>query len=80
MTSLSVVSRIDFTYLLHLSGMSRGNLSTQMSKLGEAKLVKIEKSFKDNRPRTIYALTERGIGALRRYKRNMASILAALPD
>lgn len=77
---LSVVKRIDFTFLLKLSGLSRGNLSVQMSKLGEAKLVSIEKSFRHNRPRTIYQLTGRGISALRRYKRDMASILAALPD
>ena len=77
---LSVVRRIDFTYLLKLSGLSRGNLSVQMSKLGEAKLVSIDKSFRDNRPRTMYELTERGVEALREYKRSMVAILATLPD
>ncbi len=77
---LAVVESIDFTYLLKLSGLSRGNLSVQMSKLGDAKLVKIEKSFRDKRPRTVYRLTAQGTRALRQYKRNMTSILAALPD
>jgi DNA-binding MarR family transcriptional regulator len=77
---LAVVKRIDFTYLLKLSGLSRGNLSVQMNKLGDAKMVRIEKSFQDNRPRTVYQLTARGTNALREYKRNMKSILAALPD
>jgi len=77
---LAVVERTDFTYLLRLSGLSRGNLSVQMSKLGEARLVRIDKSFRDKRPRTIYQLTERGMNALREYKKNMSTILAALPD
>ena len=77
---LSVIKRSDFTYLLKLSGMTRGNLSVQMSKLGDARLVDIEKTFKGNRPRTMYRLTSKGIEALRQYKRNMKELLAALPD
>ncbi|MDJ0655080.1 MAG: transcriptional regulator [Xanthomonadales bacterium] len=80
MAFLSVVKKTDFTYLLNLSGLSRGNLSVQMSRLGDAGLVKIEKSFQANRPRTVYQLTARGVKALRAYKRNMQTILAALPD
>jgi DNA-binding MarR family transcriptional regulator len=77
---LAVVKRTDFTYMLKLSGLTRGNLSAQMNKLGDAKMVKIEKSFQGNRPRTTYQLTTRGTNALREYKKNMNTILAALPD
>lgn len=77
---LSVVKRTDFTYLLKLSGMSKGNLSVQINKLGEAKMVSIDKSFQGNRPRTVYELTAEGRKALRAYKKNMQAILAALPD
>ena len=77
---LAVVKRADFTYLLKLSGLTRGNLSVQMSRLGDAKLVKIEKTFQENRPRTMYQLTQKGINALRKYKKSMNAILAALPD
>jgi DNA-binding MarR family transcriptional regulator len=77
---LSAIKRADFTYLLKLSGMTRGNLSVQMSKLGDANLVAIEKTFQGNRPRTIYQLTQKGVEALRQYKRNMNQLLAALPD
>ena len=80
MAFLAVVKRADFTYLLKLSEMSKGNLSVQMNRLGDARLVKIEKSFEGNRPRTIYQLTEQGRKALRAYKKNMTAILAALPD
>ena len=77
---LAVVKRADFTYLLNLSGMTRGNLSVQMSKLGEADLVAIEKSFEGNRPRTMYQLTRKGTEELRSYKRCMNELLAVLPD
>ncbi len=80
MAFLAVVKRADFTYLLKLSEMSKGNLSVQMNRLGDARLVKIEKSFEGNRPRTIYQLTAQGRNALRAYKKNMTAILAALPD
>ena len=77
---LSVVKRTDFTYLLKLSGMSKGNLSVQMNKLGDAEMVRIDKSFQGKRPRTMYELTAQGRKALRTYKKNMKMILAALPD
>ena len=68
------------SYLLKLSGMSKGNLSVQMNKLGSAKMVRIDKSFAGNRPRTMYELTAQGRKALRAYKKSMKMILAALPD
>ncbi len=77
---LSVVKRADFVYLLRQSGFSRGNLSVQMTKLAEAGLVDIDKSFVDNRPRTAYALTKAGRSALRAYKVSMTALLDALPD
>ncbi len=77
---LSVVRRADFTFLLKQTGLSRGNLSVQMGRLGDAGLIEIEKTFQGNRPRTVYHLTPNGEEALRNYKRSMAEILAALPD
>jgi len=77
---LSVVRRTDFTYLLKLTGMSKGNLSVQMNKLGDARLVQIDKSFEGKRPRTVYQLTRAGREALRTYKKNLRVILDALPD
>ena len=77
---LAVVKRADFTYLLNVSGLSKGNLSVQMSRLADGDLVKIEKSFRDNRPRTMYELTREGRQALRAYKKNMLTILSVLPD
>lgn len=75
---LSVVKQADFVYLLRQSGFSRGNLSVQMTKLAEAGLVDIEKSFVDNRPRTTYALTKQGRSALRAYKVGMTALLEVI--
>ena len=74
------MKRTDFTDLLKLTGMSKGNLSVQMSKLGDAGLVRIDKTFEGKRPRTIYQLTREGRSALRAYKKNMTEILGALPE
>jgi DNA-binding MarR family transcriptional regulator len=76
---LSVLKRADFVYLLRHSGLSRGNLSVQMTKLAEAGIVDIDKSFVDNRPRTVYTLTAKGRAALASYKAGMSALLDALP-
>ncbi len=76
---LSVLKRADFVYILRQTGLSRGNLSVQMTKLAEAGYVEIEKSFVDNRPRTVYTLTPEGQAALGAYKTGMTAFLDALP-
>lgn len=76
---LSVLDRADFVYLLRESGISKGNLSVQMTKLSEAGFVEVEKRFVDNRPRTTYSLTASGRESLRGYKRTLSEILAVLP-
>jgi DNA-binding MarR family transcriptional regulator len=80
LAQLSSVKRADFTWLLNQTGMTRGNISVQMSRLADAGMVQVEKMFHNNRPRTLYELTDAGILALKEYKKNMTAILAALPD
>jgi DNA-binding MarR family transcriptional regulator len=77
---LAVVKKADFTWLLGQTGLTRGNLSVQMSKLAEAGVVKVEKRFHNNRPQTLYELTKAGRQALRRYKKSMQIILDTLPN
>lgn len=77
---LSALKRADFVYLMRHAGLSRGNLSVQMTKLSDAGLVDIEKSFVDNRPRTMYALTAKGRAALAEYKAAMSTLLETIPD
>ena len=80
LVQLAAVKKADFTWLLHQTGLSRGNLSVQMSKLAEAGVVTVNKRFLNNRPQTLYELTKMGRQALRHYKESMQNILDALPD
>lgn len=76
---LAAVRRADFTWLLHQTGLTRGNLSVQMSKLADAGVVEVEKRFHNNRPQTLYQLTAKGRKALLDYKASMLQLLDQLP-
>ena len=45
LTALASCQKTDFTFLQRLTGLSAGNLSVQLSKLEEAKLVNTEKKI-----------------------------------
>jgi DNA-binding MarR family transcriptional regulator len=77
---LAMVDAADFMYLLRQTGLSRGNLSVQTSRLEAAGLIEASKREVDGRLRTTFSLTEEGLDALRRYKAKMEEILAAIPD
>lgn len=79
LVQLAVVNKADFTWLLKQTGLSRGNLSVQMSKLAEAGVIEVEKRFHNNRPQTLYQMTPAGRKALQRYKAEMQRVLDALP-
>jgi len=70
----------DFLFLLRQTGLTRGNLSSHVSKLEGAGLVEVEKSFVDKIPRTLYRITNEGHEALRRYRKQMFEVLADLPE
>lgn len=75
---LAVVKRADFNYLLHQTGLTRGNLSPNLRKLEEANYVGIHKEFVDNKPRTLIHLTEEGHTALQTYRQGMQFVLDEL--
>lgn len=78
LTNLAAVKKADFVFLLNATGLSRGNLSVQMSRLEEKGLVAIEKMIKENRPCTVYQITRSGRAVLRRYKQMMMQLLEFL--
>ncbi|GAB2493979.1 transcriptional regulator [Nocardiopsis aegyptia] len=49
----------DFLFLQRITGLSKGNLSSHLSKLAAAEVVEVHKSG-DGRPRTTVRLTGRG--------------------
>lgn len=60
LTMLSSVAAADFVFLQRSTGLTQGNLSSHLTKLEEAGLVRIEKSFVAKRPNTSVALTPVG--------------------
>lgn len=72
---LSAVEEADFLYLLQASGLTKGNLSSHLSRLEEAGYVQIEKKFVGKSPRTICRLTDMGGRALEKYRRQMKTVI-----
>ena len=60
LTVLSSVRDADFVFLQRATGLTKGNLSSHLSKLEDAGLVTIEKRFVGRRPNTGVALTTVG--------------------
>ena len=66
LTVLSSVTDADFVFLQRATGLTKGNLSSHLTKLEEAGLVTIEKRFIRKKPNTNVALTKVGRRAHRR--------------
>ena len=80
MTYLFVVESADFLFLMRMTGLTWGNLSTHLSKLEEAGYVAIEKTYQGKKPLTVARMTDVGREAFRAYKKNMQRLLADLPE
>lgn len=72
---LAEVKRADFLWLLGSAGLTRGNLSSHMSRLEEARYVEVEKRFVDRKPQTLYRLTDKGRRAWDAYRKTMRHIV-----
>jgi DNA-binding MarR family transcriptional regulator len=77
---LYVVESADYVFLMRLSGLTWGNLSTHLTKLEEAGYITVSKVFKGKKPHSTISLTRRGRAAFRRYKKSMQQVLDDLPD
>jgi len=75
MAYLSVVESSDFLFLMNQTGLTRGNLSSHLSKLETAGYVNIKKEFIMKIPRTLLSLTPKGKIALDKYLCKMKSVL-----
>jgi DNA-binding transcriptional ArsR family regulator len=60
LTALHACRSADFVYLQSLTGLSKGNLSSHLSRLEEAGLVTIEKGYSGKTPNTLLKLTRDG--------------------
>jgi DNA-binding transcriptional ArsR family regulator len=74
---LSAVEEADFLYLLNATGLTRGNLSSHLTRLETAGYVSIEKSFAGKMPRTVGRLTNEGRQALATYRQQMGAVIGS---
>ena len=76
MTGLSSAQSADFLLLPRLTGVTKGNLSSHLSKLEEAGFVQIEKGFVGKTPSTQLSLTEAGREEIKRYWQHLDDVRA----
>ena len=80
LTYLYVVESADYVFLMRLTGLTWGNLSTHLTKLEEAGYITIDKEFRGKKPHSTIHLTRQGRIAFREYKKSMQQVLDDLPD
>jgi len=74
LTVLSSCEAADFVFLQNATGLSRGNLSVQLSNLEQSGLILITKEFVDKRPRTTARLSKLGVSEIEEYWKTMEAI------
>ncbi len=79
LTVLANAGEVEFSFLEKMSGLSKGNLSSHMSKLEAAGLIRIKKRFRARRPLTELRITAKGRKALEEYRRQLVVVMRALP-
>lgn len=73
---LYLTKEADFLWLTRQTELTKGNLSTHMTKLEQEGFVEVRKRFEGKIPRTSYSLTEVGRRELERYRTAMRKALA----
>lgn len=59
-TILYAVKKLEFLFLLNESGLTKGNLSSHLTKLEEAGYISIRKIFNAKKPQTLCSMTPGG--------------------
>lgn len=79
LTVLYSIESADFKYLLRETALTKGNLSSHLSRLEKAGYVEIEKTYQGKVPLTLYRLTEAGRAAFDAYREQLRDIVDNLP-
>ncbi|BBB47050.1 winged helix-turn-helix domain-containing protein [Pelolinea submarina] len=72
---LYAVKEADFLFLLRETGLTKGNLSTHLSKLEAAGYIEIEKGYVGKLPQTLCRMTEQGRRAFDDYRKQLKDFL-----
>jgi len=78
LTVLSSCHAADFLFLHNVTGLSKGNLSVQITNLEEAGLVEVEKEIVEKKTRTSVRLSNHGKKGIADYWRTMDEIRAQM--
>lgn len=80
LTLLSAVESADFLFVMRQTGLTKGNLSSHLSKLETAGYIEIKKEFIARIPHTLLTITTKGQAALKSYRAKMERMLKDLPE
>ena len=72
---LAGVKQADFLWVLNQSDLTKGNLSSHLTKLEEAGYVEIEKTYRGKTPLTLLRLTRQGHAAFQGYRKSLTGLL-----
>ena len=78
-TTLLPLQEADFTYLLQDTGLTKGNLSSHLSRLEKVGYVEIEKTYQGKLPLTLCRLTPAGRQAFEQYRQTIHAFMDGLP-
>jgi DNA-binding MarR family transcriptional regulator len=59
--------KVEFTHIQEETKAAAGNISLQIKKLQEAGYINVEKTFKNNYPKTMLSITDKGVKAFESY-------------
>ena len=74
-TFLSAVKSANFLYLQHETGLTKGNLSSHLSKLEAAGYIEIQKTYRGKIPLTVCSLSDTGCKAFQEYRDQLKYIV-----
>ncbi len=77
---LSAVEEADFIYLMHETGLTRGNLSSHLSKLEDAGYITVNKTFRGKVPQTLLRLTSNGLAAFTTYRNQLKQLVTKISE
>ena len=80
LTVLSSCRGADFVFLGRSTGLSKGNLSVQLTRLAEAGLIEVTREIVRRKTRTTAQLTSRGSKEIKRYWKTLDDIRTARFD
>ena len=77
LTALAACKDADFLYLQALTGLTKGNLSGHLSRLEQAHLIVVDKTFRGKVPQTHVRLTADGRAGVTKHWKRLAQLRKA---